>query len=82
MVRANYKNAQKGIDYTPIYVLDNGEKAQDRFCLVEMNSTISSYSEGSTQSISRENYDSLVEGLKKLNEKLGTDPNFSERKNI
>ena len=60
------------IDYTPMFMLDNGTDAQDRFCLVEMKSTIDSYSEGNTQGITRENYDKLVTGLKKLNEKLGT----------
>ena len=58
------------IDYTPIYMLDNGTNAQNRFCLVEMKSAINSYSEGNAQSVTRENYDKLVAGLKKLNERL------------
>lgn len=59
------------IDYTPIYMLDKGTDAKDRFCLVEIKSAMNSYSEENNQKISRENYDKLVEALKKLNEKMG-----------
>ena len=52
------------VDYTPIYMLDNGESAENRFELVDMKSTAMEYTNsGSTQTISRETYDKLVEGL-------------------
>lgn len=57
------------VDYTPIYMLDNGESAENRFELIDMKSTAMEYTNsGSTQTISRETYDKLVEGLNRLNE--------------
>lgn len=57
------------VDYTPIYVLDNGQEAQNRYQLIDMKSTATRYASGDTSRINRETYDKLVEGLKKL-EKL------------
>lgn len=57
------------VDYTPIYMLDNGESAENRFELVDMKSTAMGYTTGGdTQKITRETYDKLVEGLNRLNE--------------
>ena len=57
------------VDYTPIYMLDNGEGAEPRFELIDMKKTATGYmASGSTQTISRETYDNLVEGLNRLNE--------------
>ena len=57
------------VDYTPIYMLDNGESAENRFELIDMKSTAMGYTTGGdTQTISRETYDKLVEGLNRLNE--------------
>lgn len=58
------------VDYTPIYMLDNGENAQDRFTLIDMKSTATTYDSGSTTTISRETYNKLVAGLNRLNEVL------------
>ncbi len=58
------------VDYTPIYMLDNGENAQDRFKLIDMKSTATSYADGNTNIVTRETYDKLVEGLNRLNEVL------------
>lgn len=57
------------VDYTPIYMLDNGENAEPRFELIDMKSTAMRYTTGeNTQKITRETYDKLVEGLNRLNE--------------
>lgn len=57
------------VDYTPIYMLDNGESAENRFELVDMKSTAMGYTTGGdTQKITRETYDKLVERLNRLNE--------------
>lgn len=57
------------VDYTPIYMLDNGESAENRFELIDMKSTAMGYTTGGdTQKITRETYDKLVEGLNRLNE--------------
>lgn len=54
------------VDYTPIYVLDNGYGAENQYELIDMKSVASSYSEQNSENISRETYDKLVKGLKKL----------------
>ena len=58
------------VDYTPIYMLDNGENAQDRFELIDMKNTATTYAGGNTEIISRGTYDKLVEGLNRLNDIL------------
>ena len=58
------------VDYTPIYVLDNGREAENRFELIDMKSTATNYASGNTTDISRATYDKLVKGLKKLEEML------------
>ena len=58
------------VDYTPIYMLDNGESAQNRFTLIDMKSTATSYASGNTDVVTRETYDKLVSGLNRLNDIL------------
>lgn len=60
------------IDYTPIYVLDNGQEARNRYQLIDMKNTATRYASGNTNGINRETYDKLVKGLRKL-EKLLTE---------
>jgi len=54
------------VDYTPIYVLDNGQEADHRYELIDMKSVASSYASGNTNGIDRSTYDKLIAGLKKL----------------
>ncbi len=61
------------VDYTPIYMLDNGEDAENRFELIDMKSIATSYAEGNTSTITRETYDNLVEALNRLNRILEID---------
>ena len=61
------------VNYTPIYMLDNGADAQNRFELIDMKGTVTSYSLGSTEGISRETYDKLVRALNRLNGLFGGD---------
>ena len=63
------------VDYTPIYMLDNGENAENRFELIDMKSMATSYKGDETDKITRETYDNLVEGINRLNEvlKISTD---------
>lgn len=58
------------VDYTPIYVLDNGKESENRFELIDMKSTVTNYASGNTTNINRQTYDKLVKGLKKLEEML------------
>ena len=60
------------VDYTPIYVLDRGQNADNRYQLIDMKSVASDYTNENTANIDRNTYDKLIEGLAKL-EKLLTD---------
>ena len=54
------------VDYTPIYVLDRGKDAQNRYELIDMKSAANNYTSGNPYGIDRETYDKLIQGLKKL----------------
>ena len=55
------------VDYTPIYVLDNGTEAENRIELIDMKGAINSYNPELLNTITRETYDKLVSGLNRLN---------------
>ncbi len=54
------------VDYTPIYVLDNGEKAKNRYELIDMKGIAKEYAGGNTKIIDRKTYNKLLDGLKLL----------------
>ena len=54
------------VDYTPIYVLDNGAKAENRFELTDMKKLAQDYANGDTSRISRKTYESIISKLEKL----------------
>lgn len=54
------------VDYTPIYMLDNGTNAENRFELTDMKKLASDYANGDTSKISRKTYDKLIEKLNTL----------------
>lgn len=58
------------VDYTPIYMLDNGDKANNRFELMDMKNLTKSYKGDKTDKISNETYDDLIKGLNRLNKIL------------
>ena len=70
------KNGENGkvtlnkVDYTPIYMLDNGVSEQNRFELIDMKSTATSYAGGNTEIVRRQTYDKLVKALDRLNKIL------------
>ena len=56
------------VNYTPIYMLDNGTEEDNRFELIDMKETVTSYSdEKEDNKITRETYNKLVNALNKLN---------------
>ena len=57
------------VDYTPIYVLDNGRNADNRYELIDMKSAASNYMGNNMENIDRTTYDKLIIGLERL-EKL------------
>lgn len=54
------------VDYTPIYVLDNGTKAENRFELTDMKALIRNYANGDTSRISKAQYNKLTQKLENL----------------
>ena len=56
------------VDYTPIYVLDNGNKGENRFELTDMKQLARDYANGDTSRISRQTYDKLIVKLDELQE--------------
>ena len=59
------------VDYTPIYVLDNGEKAENRYELIDMKGVAKEYAGGNTSIVSKATYNKLLDGLKLLKEVIG-----------
>lgn len=66
------KNGETGkvtlnkVNYTPIYMLDNGEKAKNRFELIDMKGTAKKYASGEKVEINKQTYNQLVNGLNLL----------------
>lgn len=58
------------VDYTPIYMLDNGDKANNRFELMDMKNLAKSHKGDKTDKISKETYEDLIKGLNRLNKIL------------
>lgn len=54
------------VTYKPIYVLDNGKKAENRFELVEIKKIARDYIYGESQIITKKQYDKMMDGLEKI----------------
>lgn len=54
------------VDYTPIYMLDNGKNTENRFQLIDMKQVAKDYAGGKRDRISRETYDDIIKKLEKL----------------
>ena len=54
------------VDYTPIYVLDNGTKAENRYELIDMKATAKAYANGNKDIVNKKTYNKLIDGLKLL----------------
>lgn len=59
------------VDYTPIYVLDNGQQSENRYELIDMKGTAKAYANGNTEIVSKETYEQLLKGLDLLEEVVG-----------
>lgn len=57
----------KKVDYTPIYVLDNGKKVENRFELVDMKGLAIDYANGDQSKISKKIYTKLINKIEWLN---------------
>ncbi len=58
----------KSVNYTPLYVLDNGKNAENRYELVDMKQLAERYVAGNTSIITKKTYDEIIEGLKWMEE--------------
>lgn len=58
------------VDYIPIYVLDNGKDAENRFELTDMKKLARDYANGDTSKISRKKYNELITKLNELEETI------------
>ncbi len=51
------------VDYTPIYALDHGEKAKNRYELIDMKGVAKSYASGNKEIVDKGTYEKLLDGL-------------------
>lgn len=56
------------VDYTPIYMLDNGKNAENRYELADMKLLAYNYANGDESKITRKKYDEIISKLEKLKE--------------
>lgn len=61
------KAVLRKVDYTPIYLLDNGKGAENRFELKNMKKLALDYFDGDTSKINRQKYNSIVQKIEWLN---------------
>lgn len=52
----------KKVDYTPLYMLDNGAVAENRYEIIDMKNTALQYASGNG-TITRDTYNKLINGL-------------------
>lgn len=58
----------KSVNYTPLYVLDNGKEAENRYEIIDMKQTAEAYANGDTSKITQKTYEELIEGLNWMEE--------------
>lgn len=61
------------VDYTPIYVLDHGAKAENRYELIDMKGVARAYADGNQEIVTKKIYHKLIEGLKLLEKVIPTE---------
>ena len=59
------------VTYTPIYLMDNGRNAQNRFELLDMGKTITNYENGNEANISKSTYTKVKEARQKVDKLIG-----------
>ena len=59
------------VNYTPVYLLDNGTKAENRYQLYDIKDVIKRYQIGDTEIVTQEIYEKLVEALEKIEVLIG-----------
>lgn len=61
------------VDYTPLYVLDNGTKAENRYELIDMKGLAKAYAGGNHAIVTKQTYNKLMDGLKLLEKVISTE---------
>lgn len=69
------KATLRKVDYTPIYVLDNGKSTENRFELTDMKKLAIDYADGDTSRIDRKTYNNIIQKLEWLNELINKERN-------
>lgn len=54
------------VDYTPIYALDHGQNAENRYELIDMKGVAKEYAGGNTSIVDKKTYQKLLDGLELL----------------
>ena len=62
------KVALDKVTYTPIYVLDNGRKVENRFELVDIKKIAKQYVYENSEILTKKQYNKLIDGLEKIEE--------------
>ena len=58
------------VDYIPVYVLDNGKKAKNRYELINLRETAKKYANGEETKINKKTYKKLIQGLEFLENEI------------
>ena len=59
------------VTYTPVYLLDRGKKAEDRYTLLDVKKTIESYENKIEKDISQEEYEKCLQALIDIDKLIG-----------
>ena len=59
------------VTYTPVYLLDNGKNAENRYELYDIKDVISKYESGQTDVVDKKLYDKLKQALKEIEKLVG-----------
>ena len=57
----NNKVSLGKVEYTPIYLLDKGNKTQDRYKIIDVKNSLKKYSNGDTEELNKRTYKKLAD---------------------
>ena len=59
------------VTYTPVYLLDNGKNAENRYELYDIKDVIQKYENGEDDVVTKELYEKLKQALKEIEKLVG-----------
>ena len=66
----NNKVSLGKVEYTPIYLLDKGNKTQDRYKIIDVKNSLKKYSNGDTEELNKRTYKKLADEFIKVGKLL------------